>query len=512
MKMFNCVAVILLGFFAALASGCGGGGGQTIPPSSQADTLAQAQFPEAPVLHSSNGLVVLDLTAAIDPLTNAPGFAYNGQFVAPTLEIKPGDTLDVTYHNALPGSATPPNHTNLHFHGMAIPPNPPADDVLTTLAMPGDTLHYVVHVPAYEQPGLYWYHTHPHGESNWQVTNGMAGAIIVEGIQQIVPALAGMREHVIILRQPQNHPDFATLGRMRRTESQELVPEVRAAYNPCRPNPNAHVTINGLREAVLGVNPGERQLFRVLNAASNRFFDLAVDGESIQLVSMDSYPLASLPGNAAIRTVDDILLPPGSRAEFIVTGKTGGTVLRTRCVDTGPFGDPVPPQILVHLRPSNDTPAAIVSDDAHVQNGPLQQALPAPSVFRTVLYTENNDTREFFINNRRFSIGDPPAFIAHAGTVEEWTVENATLELHTFHIHQVHFIAESINGVAQSNRQWLDNVTVPYATRNADGSLKPGIVKLLLDFRDPVIRGTFVFHCHLLEHEDNGMMAKIRVE
>jgi FtsP/CotA-like multicopper oxidase with cupredoxin domain len=180
-------------------------------------------------------------------------------------------------------------------------------------------------------------------------------------------------------------------------------------------------------------------------------------------------------------------------------------------VDTGPVGDPVPPQILVHLRPSGDTPAEIVADNAHVQNGPLQQALPAPSVFRTVKYTENSDTRDFFINDKQFSITDPPMFVAHAGTVEEWTVVNDTVELHTFHIHQIHFIVESVNGVAQANREWLDNVNVPYATQNSDGSLKPGVVKVLMDFRDPIIRGTFVFHCHLLEHEDRGMIAKIQV-
>ena len=508
--LFRISSVITVVLYAVSISGCGGSG-QSVPPTRATEAKGGVQFPEAPVVRSSNGIVALDLTAAIDPLTDAPSFQYNGQFVAPTIQVNPGDTIDITYHDALPSGGVPENRTNLHFHGMAISPNPPADDVLTTLASPGQTLHYVVHVPPYEQPGLYWYHTHVHGESNWQITNGMGGALIVNGIQQIVPALAGMREHIIMLRQPQNHPDFGTLARARRTESASRVPETKPAYFPCRPNPNAHVTINGLNEAVIGIKPGERQLFRVVNAAANRYFDLAVDGESLQLVGMDGYPLASYAGNTPIRPVNDVLLAPGNTAEFIVTGKTGETALRTRCLDTGPVGDPVPEQILVHLRPS-ETPAAIIADDARVQNGPLQQALPPPSAFRTVKFTENNDTREFFVNDKKFSITDPPEFVVRAGTVEEWTVENATLELHAFHIHQIHFIQESVNGVPQSSREWLNVVNVPYATVNSDGSLKPGTVKLLMDFRDPLIRGTFVFHCHLLEHEDNGMMAKIRVE
>jgi FtsP/CotA-like multicopper oxidase with cupredoxin domain len=500
------VCLLLLG---ALEAGCGGGR-QGVLPERAAGTAGQLHFYEPPVVRSVNGLAALDITAAIDPLTNAPGFEYNGQFVPPTIEIKPGDTMDILYHDALPAGGVPSNMTNLHFHGMAVSPAPPADDVLTTLAIPGQTLHYIVHVPPYEQPGLYWYHTHVHGESNWQVTNGMSGAIIVEGIQQTIRTLAGMPEHVIVLRQPQNHPDFSTLDLHRRTESGTA--QAKPGYFPCRPNPAAHVTINGLNEAVIGVRPGEKQLFRVINAAANRYFDLALDSQMMLLVAMDGYPLASYPGNASTRAVNDVLLPPGGRAEFVVTGMAGGTALRTRCVDTGPIGDPVPEQILIHLPPTGDTPAATLSDNARLENGPLQQPLPAPVAFRTVRYTEDNDTRQFFINGKEFSIAAPPEFVVHAGTVEEWTVENHTQELHTFHIHQIHFIVESVNGIPQTNRHWLDDVNLPYATTNPDGSLKPGVVKLLLDFRDPLIRGMFVFHCHLLEHEDNGMMAKIRVE
>ena len=141
---------------------------------------------------------------------------------------------------------------------------------------------------------------------------------------------------------------------------------------------------------------------------------------------------------------------------------------------------------------------------AHGTDG---SALPAPAQQRTELFSENPNTNQFYINNQQYSPSAAPMFTAASGTVEEWTLENATLEVHAFHIHQVHFMVLDVNGVAQP-LGWTDTVTMPY--QNADGS--PSVTHVLIDFRDPAIRGTFLFHCHLLEHEDGGMMAKIAVE
>src|SRR5258706_8815954 len=90
--------------------------------------------------------------------------------------------------------------TNLHFHGMTVSPDAPQDDVLTMLAMPGKKLSYTVQIPKDHPPGLYWYHTHPHGESYRQVLDGMSGAIVIEGIESSFPALAGLPERVLVVR------------------------------------------------------------------------------------------------------------------------------------------------------------------------------------------------------------------------------------------------------------------------------------------------------------------------
>jgi len=89
------------------------------------------------------------------------------------------------------------NMTNLHFHGLHVSPHAPQDDVVSMMAMPGETLQYKVEIPRNQPPGLYWYHPHAHGESNKQVLDGMSGAIVIEGIERYVPEVARMRERIL---------------------------------------------------------------------------------------------------------------------------------------------------------------------------------------------------------------------------------------------------------------------------------------------------------------------------
>ena len=100
-------------------------------------------------------------------------------------------------------------------------------------------------------------------------------------------------------------------------------------------------------------------------------------------------------------------------------------------------------------------------------------------------------------------------FVVHTGTVEEWRVYNDTYEIHDFHIHQIHFLVESVNGSV-----WKHPHGPTASSCRIDRYRKrayPGSVVALMDFRDPIIRGEFVFHCHILDHEDPGMMAKIEL-
>ena len=108
---------------------------------------------------------------------------------------------------------------------------------------------------------------------------------------------------------------------------------------------------------------------------------------------------------------------------------------------------------------------------------------------------------------------DPHANVAdivtRQGDVEDWIIENRTTELHAFHIHQIHFLLVDWSGVPVNEPFLRDTVNVPYY---ADRMLGYPSVRLRMDFRDPNSVGTFVYHCHLLEHEDGGMMGLVTVE
>ena len=141
----------------------------------------------------------------------------------------------------------------------------------------------------------------------------------------------------------------------------------------------------------------------------------------------------------------------------------------------------------------------------------MRERTPPPAVRRTIRLTE--DANNFYIDGKTFDMRAmmrAPAVLARAGTVEEWNVVNDTDETHDFHIHQVHFAREAVDGVDVATRHWTDTVDVP-SRRHRWHRTIPGTVRLLVDFRNPVSRGDFLFHCHILDHEDRGMMASIRV-
>jgi FtsP/CotA-like multicopper oxidase with cupredoxin domain len=481
---------------ALLIAGCArGAGGQAAPP---------------PELHATNGVLAFTLDTVLTP-QKTPAFSYNGAVgVAPTLRLNPGDRLEVTLHNDMQPQPGYSNDVNLHFHGLMVSPNAPADDVLTMMAHPGQTLHYVVRIPRNHEPGLYWYHTHVHGQTFWQAAHGMSGVLIVEGMERHIPALAAMRERVIVLRQRPIGSDINEAGNA--PNGPEAVED--ADGNPCRPEIALRATIDGVPRERLEIARGEEQYFRVLNASASRYFDLSIDGVPLDLVALDGVPLDAYPGAPAVERVSHVVLAPAGRAEFVVRGPAASTLLRSRCFDSGPGGDAQPAGVLADLvvtgafaGPSPAPLVAVQSSPANVLSAPP----PPPAVRRTIKLTE--DANSFYINGKSFdmaSMTGPPSLVARVGTVEEWNVVNDTDEAHDFHIHQVHFAEESVNGVPVVQRHWIDTVNVPSRIHHWN-STTPGRVSLLVDFRNPIVHGRFLFHCHILDHEDRGMMALMEV-
>jgi suppressor of ftsI len=505
-------ATLAVSLTACQVAGGGGpgaspGGGGPTQPSLTSDLANPAE------VHSVHGVASVSLAAVIDPRTGGPAVVYNGTIGLPTIRVSPGDTIEVSYANELPASNVEPlNDTSLHFHGLSVSPNAPGDDSIDVLAMPGQTLHYAIAVPASHPPGLFWYHPHPHGEANWQVYNGMTGAIVIDGLASIAAETAGLPERIIILRNLLQAPQFSSLVARRRVPLAARARHDSDVSSVCS-QPfgigGEYTTIDG-RDAggPIVMAAGKQQLWRIVNASADGYYDLSLDGEMLHVVSIDGVALKQYPGGAE-KDVGDLVIPPAGRADLIVTGPSHtGVAFRTTCFDTGPGGDPNPPQVLGTI--ALGTPAGLPAVPAP---GPTARARgtydqPIGSVIaqhRTVAFTE--DDNGFYLNGHAYNPTAVPMFTAKSGTVEEWTLTNATTEVHAFHIHQVHFVVLDADGVAQAPR-WSDTFNLPIV--HDDGT--PSVTHVLIDFRDPLVRGTFLFHCHILEHEDGGMMAKILVQ
>ncbi|MEA2689701.1 MAG: hypothetical protein QOD51_2308, partial [Candidatus Eremiobacteraeota bacterium] len=302
----------------------------------QASATESAPLTDPPQASPVGGITTLSLTAGETPDGRAT-MTYGGAPVPPTIRVRPGGQIRITYVNALSadsGEKCPlgpcMGMTNLHFHGMAVSPRTPQDDVLTTLASPGQTLHYDVRVPANHPPGLFWYHTHPHGESSEQALDGMSGAIVVEGIDRYVPAVRGLRERVLIVRTTDPHDD-------------SQLPSIRARLNvpatDCGTSGEQtenFATVNGALRPAIAIAPGERQFWRIVNAEPNMYVDVSVDGEQLEVVALDGEPLAYRNPARPTIVVRHLLIPPAGRVEAIVTGPPASAhaTLRTACVNT----------------------------------------------------------------------------------------------------------------------------------------------------------------------------------
>jgi suppressor of ftsI len=457
--------------------------------------------PELPQVSSP-----VTLVAASDPATGKSEFRYQGNNTPPVIRVQPGTVLNVEYKNELAAQSKEDcfghpcmQMTNLHFHGLHVSPNAPQDDVLDMMASPGETLHYSVQIPPQQPPGLYWYHTHSHGESYVQDLDGMSGAIVVEGIDRYVPEVLNMRERILVLRDLVLPSDTA-----KRKTVMESVAMQTTQCGTAPEDPERAFTVNGRLRPQIDIAPGERQFWRIVNASPDRYADLELDSESFEVVALDGMPFAYHNPSIRKRTMNHVLLPPAGRVEAIVTGPAADShaALRSRCFDSGPDGDSNPAMVLADI---------VSAQPSKVQARPPLGGRPvyanfSPAVLQRVeasepqfVVTFTEDKQGFYINGQKFEMNSGPMLTVNVGSLHHWRVMNPTKEVHPFHIHQVHFLVYAVGENPAKDPAWVDTVNVPYGSS----------VDLVMDFTDPIIRGMSLFHCHLLSHEDKGMMAKI---
>jgi suppressor of ftsI len=446
-------------------------------PANLPPTAAVAPLASPAEYRSSNGRLDVTFEARATPVSlgefRINGATYNGVYGGPVLRVRPGDTLHVRLINHLP------QITNVHFHGLAVSPLGHGDDSLHMI-QPGETWDYVIPIPKDHSPGVFWFHTHGHEFAERQLMGGLSGTLIIEGFQQEVPATEHLKERLLVFK--------------------EFSPDPKGNLNKVPKPYNVVVkTINGQLMPRIDIQPGETQLWRLTDQTADTYFRLSLEGHNFIVIGRDSRPLPHP------ETVREVILGPAQRADVLVAGGTAGAYkLVAEKTTTGPAGDMFGSQNMALMVAARD-PASPPPEPL----GPLtvstgaRRPIPGDRIDARRLVSFSEDplvTGLFFINHQTFDPARVDVTVP-LGSIEEWTIRNASDELHIFHIHQLPFQVISVNGKPVAFDGLVDTVNVPIH----------GEVKIRLAFTDPIIVGRFLFHCHILEHEDKGMMAQIEV-
>lgn len=442
---------------------------------------AQAFFPEPPLrpVKRREGVVEARLEAVAKPIQvggkTAELWTYGGSLPGPTLRLKEGERLRLVFRNRL-GEVT-----NLHFHGLPIPPL--VDNPFLEIP-PGEEQVYEFTVPR-GAAGTYWYHPHVHGKVANQLFRGLAGTIVVEGPLDALPELRAAEEHLIVLK------DLELLGG-------KVAPHTPMDW--MNGKEGSLVLANGALRPTLRPGKGLLRL-RLLNASNARFYRLALEGHTLVQIATDGGFLAKPV------ELEELLLAPGERAEVLVALKGAGEYrLLALPYDRGAIGmmDMGGMRHMMGTGPSRTEHLLTITVPKAFPKLPLPKTLAglkplSPSgPLRRLVLSENMMAGEFFINGRKFD-HTRVDLRAQRGQVEVWEVENQGDMDHPFHLHTHPFQVLARNGRPEPFPAWKDTVNIRAGE----------VVRLAVAVGFP---GKTVFHCHIVEHEDQGMMGVLEVQ
>lgn len=489
----NFLAISTASLAAALLSQCGDRRNllsQMIPVASQ--SIAPK------IYRSQNGLLALDLEARLTR-TELAGqttnlLSYSGRIPGSLLEAHPGDTVRLRFRNQL---ATP---TNLHFHGLHIPPTGIADNPFRIVA-PGEQVTYEFTLPKDHPSTTAYYHPHLHGYVAQQIFGGLGGIFVVRGELDEIPEVKAAQEEFIFLK------DF-DLNQDANYQSQYMGMQMLGREGEL-------ISVNGQVTPRITVTKGLVRL-RIVNASTSRFYRLAIEDHPLYLIATDGGAIDKP------RELSEILLSPGERAEVFVNADRksgeyrllnlpyeraamgmgqgmmgrGGIMGRGRGMMNGQ-NTLQTPEVLAAIAYADDLKAATLPDKL-IAVDPLAE----PSIQRR--FTLNHGMvpgqgMVFSINGQAYQ-HDRIDTRVKLGTVEDWEIVNTGVMDHPFHLHTNRFQIISRNNQTVRDRAWKDTVLVPTGES----------ATIRVAFND--FPGKTVYHCHILDHEDLGMMGVIEMQ
>jgi FtsP/CotA-like multicopper oxidase with cupredoxin domain/peroxiredoxin len=503
------------------------------PPQRRALAMAtQEPFLQPDVIQSANGVLraTFEVVMGSGRIGNDPvslrnysatdeikGLKFGAKLVGPTLRVRPGDTMLITLVNSL--AVEPPdgnlnqlrqfNTTNLHFHGLHVSPSGNSDNVLLEV-LPQTTQQYEVQIPKDHPCGTYWYHAHHHGSVAAQVASGMAGAIIIEGGQDQVPQITAAREQTLVLQQVpywnknlsvgviENNPAF--VGKLFGPGDWDLL--------------GRFTTINGLQLPVIQMQPGELVRWRIVNSGFREpiLLHLAKTDPSaagpdfipFNEIAVDGLPLGKLQNQSQIE------LWPGYRSEVLIQAPStpGNYLLMDERLPTAPNSPPDARKYLARIVITGVPLTMALPDSAQLQGFRLpsvkDQEVTGQQSASYGIFPKTGGGVQFNIDGNSYSMDMDKSRKLKLGDVDEWTLtsKNGVGPVnHPFHIHVNPFEIVSIldeTGAEQLDAPiWRDTIILNDGWK----------VRMRTRYQD--FDGAFVQHCHILDHEDQGMMQNV---
>jgi FtsP/CotA-like multicopper oxidase with cupredoxin domain len=428
-------------------------------------------------LSRKSGTVEISLVASPAKLTLVPGksteaYAYNGRVPGPRLEVREGDRVIIHFRNELPDSTT------VHWHGLHLPVT--ADGSPFHPVAPGESRDFEFTIRP-GSAGTYWYHPHPHHRTGWQVAKGLYGAVVVRAPDD---PIAHLPEKLLILAD----------NRLLEDGSLDVPAARTHGWRVDRENGREGdlLFVNGEIRPTIPIRAGEVQRWRIINASAARMYRLAIPGHTFVQVGTD--------GGLFEHPVErrEILIAGAERVEVLVrgTGAPGSsTPLQSLPYDryipqTRPAGWESTHELLT-LRYADAPPVAPVDIPTTLRAIPVLDTLDATAT-RVMVLTQG------MINGKIMDMTRVDVE-AKLGDTEIWQVENLVGMDHPFHLHGFQFQVIDRNGVPEPFRSWKDVVNVP----------EHETVRFIVRYDD--YPGKWMFHCHILDHEDHGMMGVLEV-